>query len=336
MSPRRRSPRALAGLGLLAAISLGLGGAFSGATFSRTSSNPSNSLAANSSFQRGMASGTYTGNATDARQIAGLGFRPDIVIVKSTAAQGAAIRTRTMSGDQTKPVSGATAIGTNRIESLGADGFQLGTDATVNASGVAYQWWAATTRSGEIAAGSYLGDGAAARDVTTPGMSPEAVMLLPSSATSVPILISGMSPAARLDTATTLASSLTDLEPDGFQVGNSTSANTSGTTYHWVAFSEAPGSVDIGSYSGNNTAGRVVSGLGLTPAFTLVRAAPTASRNGMFRAEAWAANASSYFSASANPTTGITSFGAGSFTVGNLTHVNASAVAYSYIALADF
>ncbi|UJA18917.1 hypothetical protein HJD18_00985 [Thermoleophilia bacterium SCSIO 60948] len=306
------------------------------ALFSDASSNPSNGFAANSSFTRGMASGTYSGNGTDGRQITGLGFRPDIVTVKATTAQGAVIRTRTMTGDQTKPVNGATAIGANRIEALGADGFQLGTDATVNSSGVSYQWWAATTRNGQIAVGSYVGDGASARDVATPGMAPEAVLLLPASATSVPILMSGMSAATRLDTQTTVPNSITALDSDGFQIGGSSSANTSAIDYHWIAFSESAGSVDVGSYTGNNMNNRSVSGLGFTPAFALVRAAPTASRNGVFRAAGWTGNASSYFSATANPTTGITALAGGGFTVGNLTHVNANGVTFHYLALADF
>lgn len=337
MSDARPSGRLAVLIALTALAAVGaLAGASSSALFSDAAPNPSNSFAANSSFTRGMASGTYTGNATDGRQITGLGFRPDIVIIKATAAQGAVIRTRTMTADQTKPVNAATAIGGNRIEALSADGFQLGTDATVNSSSVSYQWWAATTRNGQIAAGSYAGDGTAARDVATPGMAPEAVIVLPSSAATVPILMSGMSAATRLDTATTVPSSITTLDSDGFQVGNSTSANTSGATYHWIAFSDTAGSVDVGSYTGNNATSRSISGLGFTPAFTLVRAAPTATRNGVFRADAWAANNSSYFSATANPTTGVTAFGNGSFNVGNLTHVNANAVLYHYLALADF
>ena len=48
-----------------------------------------------------------------------------------------------------------------------------------------------------------------------------------------------------------------------FTLGNSTSANTNNIVYHWVALNEVAGSVDIGSYTGDNTASRTISGLGL-------------------------------------------------------------------------
>ena len=88
--------------------------------------------------QAQVISGSYTGNATDGRSITGVGFQPDVVIVKSASTGIAVLRTSSMSGDNTKPMTGATALTANQIQSLTSDGFTVGTDSAVNASSTTY------------------------------------------------------------------------------------------------------------------------------------------------------------------------------------------------------
>ena len=73
-----------------------------------------------------MLSGSYIGNGIDSRAITGLGFQPDVVIIKSATAKVAVIRTSTMSGDNSKEMVGATALQANRIQSLDTNGFTSG------------------------------------------------------------------------------------------------------------------------------------------------------------------------------------------------------------------
>ena len=87
-----------------------------------------------------LATGSYTGDGADNRAITGLGFQPDAVIIKGNTAQTAVIRTSTMTGDNTKPMVGATALTADLIQSLDAGGFTIGTDARVNSGGVTYYW----------------------------------------------------------------------------------------------------------------------------------------------------------------------------------------------------
>jgi len=88
-----------------------------------------------------FASGSYTGNGADNRAITGgVGFQPDVVIIKSNTAQLAVMRTSTMVGDASKELCAATAFQTNRIQSLDPGGFTVGTNAQVNSSGVTYYW----------------------------------------------------------------------------------------------------------------------------------------------------------------------------------------------------
>ena len=72
-----------------------------------------------------LASGSYTGNGANNSSITGLGFQPDVVIIKGNNAQLTFIRTSTMTGDASKQLSSNPALVTNRIQSLDADGFTL-------------------------------------------------------------------------------------------------------------------------------------------------------------------------------------------------------------------
>ena len=162
---------ALALLGA-AVLLLALGTApFSAANLSATTSNPGNSFTGSTYFGF-FASGYYTGNATDNRAIAGVGFKPDVVIVKGNTAQTAAIRTSTMSGDVSKPMAGATAQLADVIQSLDADGFTVGLNARVNSADVGYEWMAFRAQEGLLKVGSYTGNGTS-QSVTGLGFSPE-------------------------------------------------------------------------------------------------------------------------------------------------------------------
>jgi hypothetical protein len=308
----------------------------SDAAFTAQKSNPSNQLTAASSFTRDFATGTYGGNGTDNRNVTGLGFQPDLVMVKATTAQGTVIRTRTMTGDASKPLFGTTSLAANRIQALNAGGFEVGTDATVNALGTTYQWVAATTSPGTVSVGSYTGDGLSSRTISGLGYSPEAVLLMPADAGAPVLRFAPMTTGFQFTSGTGVASSITGLGADGFTVGNSASANANNTAYHWVTLNEVAGAVDVGSYTGNNINGRTISGLGLTPALVLLRSSSTSTaREGLWRPVAAAANNSSYFGATANTTSGIRAFSSGSFTVNNNANSNANGNPYAYLAVAD-
>ena len=78
-----------------------------------------------------MTTGTYAGDGTAGRAISGLGFRPDVVIVKGydfdagLTLTSAVLRTSTMAGDNTKPLVLDNALTGNLIQSLTTDGFTL-------------------------------------------------------------------------------------------------------------------------------------------------------------------------------------------------------------------
>lgn len=74
----------------------------------------------------------YTGDGNDDRNITGAGFKPDVVFLRNiTSAQALQVRFSSQSGDSTFPATAASSS-TNRVQSLINDGYQVGTDASVN------------------------------------------------------------------------------------------------------------------------------------------------------------------------------------------------------------
>jgi hypothetical protein len=73
----------------------------------------------------------YTGNGTDDRDITGVGFTPNFVLIKSEGAHGFALRSSDHSGDLSKFFQ-SSGFAANYIQSLSSDGFQVGTAVNVN------------------------------------------------------------------------------------------------------------------------------------------------------------------------------------------------------------
>ncbi len=308
----------------------------SDAAFTTQRSNPNNTFAAASSFERmRISSGTYAGNAADNRNIA-VPFQPDLVIVKGNTAQTAVAKTSTMAGDSSKPLGGAVANTTNMIQALQASGFQVGTNARVNSTGVNYSWVALTKAQGTMSVGSYTGNGAASRSLTGLGYSPETAMVLGANASAPVLRIAGMSAGFAFDGGTGVASSVASLDADGFTVGSSSSTNTNGQAYHYVTWNETVGLADAGSYTGNGAAGRSIAGVGFAPSLALVRSSSTTtSRAGVWRPSAVTGTTSLRFNAATDDSAAITGLQADGFQVGTSTDANANTNPYAFLALRD-
>jgi hypothetical protein len=106
-----------------------------------------------------IATGSYTGNGAGSRPIAGLGFQPDLVIIKGDLGATSVARSATMAGNSAKPLGPADGLRTNQILSLDADGFTVGADPAVNAVSNTYYWTAFKASPQEMVVGSYVGNG---------------------------------------------------------------------------------------------------------------------------------------------------------------------------------
>jgi hypothetical protein len=89
--------------------------------------------------------GTYTGNATDNRDITDPAHTPNLVWIKRSTAVAGVMRPGTLAGDLTQWFIN-TAQAAGRIKDLIANGFTLGTQTEVNASGGTYYFasWSET------------------------------------------------------------------------------------------------------------------------------------------------------------------------------------------------
>lgn len=77
---------------------------------------------------------TYTGNATDNRNITGLGFQPDFTLVNNAAGLAATVRFKQEIGDASFLVT-ANVETTDLIQGFASDGIQVGTTSNVNGGG---------------------------------------------------------------------------------------------------------------------------------------------------------------------------------------------------------
>jgi hypothetical protein len=283
-----------------------------------------------------VSSGTYTGNATDNRNITGAGFQPDLVIIKGNTTQVAVARTPTMIGDASKPLSGATALQPDRIQALQSNGFQVGVNPSVNASGTSYTWTAIKGLPGHMTLGSYNGNGQASQAVTGLGFSPEYVIVASANAAAAVQRMAGMTTTFQFDTNAGVANGINSLDSNGFTVGNSATTNSNGVPYGYLAFNQCAGEMNTSSYAGNAAASRSITGIGFQPNYLLVRANDTATaRQGVSRPSALTGSSSLLFGATANIANGITAIGTDGFSVGNNAATNANGVVYRYVALRD-
>jgi hypothetical protein len=314
--------------------------ATSGASFTATTSNPSNTFTAASSFPGiRVASGSYTGNNTDDRAITGVGFQPDMVIVKSDDNAGVAeIRTSTMTGDNTKPMAGNTGLTANLIQSLDSNGFTIGggnpNASPVNKNGSTFHWVAMKSYGGHMALGTYTGNGTS-KSITGLGFSPEYAIVLPAANTAAVQRMSGMTRTFTFGVDTGSTTGITSLDSTGFTVGSSSSVNSNNATYHYIAWNQDVDEMRTAAYTGTG-ASQSVTGVGFQPSFVMVHANDTTTgRAGAMRSSSLTGTASQLFTATANESVGITALGSDGFTVGTSATVNNNGTTYDYVAFKD-
>ncbi len=298
----------------------------------RDERNTGNSFQAAGCFNmHRMATGSYTGDGSDGRAIS-VGFQPDLVIVKADTNQIGVARSESMTGDASKPITGATNLSTNRIESLTATGFTVGTNAQVNGAGTTYRWVA--MRAGcAMYAGSYAGNGAASRTIAGVGFQPELVVVMPGANTQASHRFAGMTRSYPV---------LVEHGHDhrdhrdgrrrvhGRELGR---GQCQRDDLPLLAFNDVAGSSLSSTYAGNGADNRNIGGVGFQPDYLLIRANDTATaRAGHHRPASLTGTASQFWNNTANSTNGIQAIQATGFQVGTDTSVNANGPTYHFMA----
>lgn len=277
-------------------------------------------------------SGSYTGDASNGRVITELGFQPDVVILKGDAAQIGVIRTSTMTGDNAKPMTGATALTANLIESITSTGFTVGNDARVNANLTEYYWIGFKQGAKRLKVGSYTGNGAASRALTGVGFSPEFVIVMSAGAAEVVWRSSADTEGFNFANSAGNTAWITSLDADGFTVGNDTRVNTNGTVYHYVAWNEVDGVMDVGAYTGDGAANRNIATTTFQSEYVLVKRDGANNAVHHTASLGQAVDDSLYFTATVNAAGRIEELNSGGFQVGTNTDVNGSGSVYNYVA----
>ena len=280
-----------------------------------------------------LVTGTYVGSGVDNRQITGVGFQPDVVMIKTAQGRVGIIRTSTMSGDRAKILGNTGALAANLIQSMDADGFTVGTDNRVNNSGDAYYWVAMKTGS-DLHVGTYVGNGVDNRSISGVGLQPVWVITLGDGSDSV----FRPGPAAG-DTSYLMTgngqSRLTDiqaLQADGFQVGSNADVNESGTTFHYIAWA-ASTLVSTGSYVGNGADNRSIAGIGFQPLVAWIKRSD--GQAAVWRPASLSGDSTLYWASTGATSNRIQALQADGFQVGTQAQVNNNGSTYYYLALRD-
>ena len=295
-----------------------------------------------------IASGTYTGTGV-AQSVSGIGFTPKAVFIKGGANIMVA-RTDTMATDSAKAMTGATALATDRVTSLDATGFTVGTDAQVNANTVAYFWLALGDSGGvDIETGSYAGDGNDDRSISLSTLSaktPNVVMVFASTTDGAPyIRTSDMSTddvtggghtSQPMDNADS-GNKIQSIGSGAFVIGTAVEVNQAvGTpTFHWLALVNVAGFFKVFTYVGNSTQDdRTITGAGFQPETAWTKRDNSASI-GVIKFKSNGTNVSypvSNVDVTANE---IQAWTADGFQIGTSSRVNATSANYYVVAFKD-
>lgn len=277
--------------------------------------------------------GTYTGNGVDSTNITGVGFRPDLVIVKG-GANIACWRNKHNRGDSTMYLAGNTANFADGIQEILSDGFQVGTDAKVNANGTTYYYIAIRGTSGQshFKTGRYYGNATDARQLTAQGIdfTPDIFFVKGNRADnpSVKTTESTGDNSWHFSGSIDAANEIQDLIANGVELGTSSRVNGATTEeYFFAALKKLSGAIQSFTYTGNGVDGREITGLGFQPDFVIVKNA-TATNAACIRTSDFSGDSSASVGASTATTNQIQSFTSDGFTVGTSAPVNTDATVY--------
>ena len=297
--------------------------------------------------------GTYTGNAADNRAITGVGFTPNMVLVKNANAGTAvsAVWNITQNYGDTTGYMTATANLVDAVQSLDSDGFTIGTNSVVNGNGNTVYYVAfgsatadpAASGTFKMATGTFTGT-AALQQISGLEFAPDLVIIKGNTtqAGAFRTRVMGGDTTAYLDAATAnFTGGIISLNNDGFTLGTSAVTNNSGTTYYYTAFGNAynpmtkSGAADffIGAYYGNGIDSRNITNLPFQPDMVTVKR--SGATGGVFHTVNHSGDTTSYFAATADLANSIQSLRSDGFQVGTNATVNTAANTYWYFGFKD-
>ncbi|HLF71104.1 MAG TPA: hypothetical protein VI759_02995 [Dehalococcoidia bacterium] len=290
----------------------------------------SNETSATISSSTWLATGSFAGDGVDNRTITGVGFTPDVVIVKCDCGQDGVVRTSTMVGDASKVISTTSALAADQVQSLDATGFTVGTSLRVNGSGNTYHWIAMQAGT-NLNVGSYAGNATDNRSITGVGFQPAWVMTLGDAQNSIfrPGTVSG-DVSFLVHGSGQLTDRIQAMQADGFQLGTNVDVNQSGVTFHYIAWKASASVVVQTTYVGNGVDNTSITGAGFSPAFVWVKRDTTNASS--WRSDTFVGDSSTIWDG-AFAANSIQALEASGFQVGTNARVNTNGATYHYLAL---
>lgn len=281
---------------------------------------------------------TYVGNATDNTDLTGFPFAPTFAWVKpsDTTANDGAISWVGLGADKSfDPFSGATAPFANAIQAWNSDGIQIGASDFVNKSGTTYYGVAFAGDSSCYYEGSYVGDGGTSNAITGVGFQPDFLIIRRNGGSAGRFYMSQINQSC-VWTASNGSAGFTTMDADGFTViSTSSQVNSAGQTYYFIALKLEAGYSAMGTFTGNVTDNRAITGVGFQPEVVIMKAASGAQAP-VFRTSAHSGDDTSiWITTTANAADRIQSLDSDGFTVGADNQVNRSATTMGWYALRD-
>jgi hypothetical protein len=188
--------------------------------------------------------------------------------------------------------------------------------------------------------GTYVSNGAAPYAITGLGFAPVLVWIIRDATTATDVVITWKIPSmpsgyAEVSGINAICNdTVKTLDADGFTLGSHAAVNYSGDTYHYVAFAADATCLHSGTYAGNGSDNRNITGVGFQPDFALVQSALRAYPTLWFATKGGDSSAEWYgtvYGWSANVIQGV---GADGFQVGTDPWTNSSSgETYYYFAL---
>jgi hypothetical protein len=276
-----------------------------------------------------LATGSYTGNGADNRDITGVGFQPDVLIIRYQGNTAAVIRTSDMPADSAKLISSSSTLQSNYIQAFQADGFQIGNDTNVNGAGRLFHW-VALKNGANVRTGTYTGSGVDNRNITGVGFAPDWVITIGDGQQDMfkPAPLAGDASFA-MNGTNSAANRIQALLADGFQVGSNANVNQSGRAYYWIAFDETS-RVDVGSYAGDGSDNRDIDVLAFQPALVWMKRA-SASQSA-WRSASVSGDVSLFWGTTAAASNRIQALRPLGFQAGTAAEVNAAGQTYFFLA----
>ena len=289
-----------------------------------------------------VATGTYTGNGVDARNITVTpSFTISLVLLKGNNAQPAVFSHTELGADTTAQFAVNGAFLADCIQSMGVGIFQVGTAGQCNADTIAYHYLAfGTDGQNDLAFETYTGTAPTdnVNITTVPAFTPQ-FCTLSGNNTGVGLrpwltTVMGTNNACGWTNAACQGNVIQQFNADGFQVGSGISANAAGVTYGYFCLRSGVVAVSHGTYTTGTTPAddRVISGVGFTPLFVLVKQDGT--QNAAFRFTTMAGD-SSFVGATSATTDAIQAMASDTFTVGLHAAVQTASNTFYWLAVGE-